>query len=76
MLASEGAEPGGSTMFEVTHICIDRLQHVVVPIAAQQIKGRASWSSRVRVKCVAGQHIAVLGLEFSGVFSAARREER
>jgi hypothetical protein len=49
ILASEGA-PGGSTMFDVTHICMDRLQHVVVPIAAQHMRGRTSWLRMVRVK--------------------------
>lgn len=59
MLGSDD-ELGGSTIFEVTHICMDRLQQVVVPIAAQHMRGRASWSSRLSVKCVAGQQIAKL----------------
>ena len=45
-------------MLEVTQSWMARLQQVVVPIAAQQIKGRSSWERIVRVRCVAGQHIA------------------
>lgn len=37
-------------MFEVTHIWTDRLQDVVVPMIAQQIRGRFAWSNKVRVK--------------------------
>lgn len=49
-------------MFDVTHICTARLQHVVVPITAQQISGRSSLESTVSVSCVAGQQIAVGGV--------------
>ena len=45
-------------MLEVTQSWMARLQQVVVPIAAQQIKGRSSWERMVSVRCVAGQHIA------------------
>ena len=45
-------------MLEVTQSWMARLQQVVVPIAAQQIKGRSSWERIVRVRGVAGQHIA------------------
>ena len=74
---------GGSTMFEVTHISTARLQHVVVPIAAQQMSGRRSWSSTVSVRCVAGQQIAVGGqssvsarrTEQPGTYLGARKGE-
>ena len=46
-------------MFDVTHICTERLQHVVVPMAAQQISGRSSLERMVSVACVAGQQIAI-----------------
>ena len=52
---------GGSTMFDVTHICTERLQHVVVPIAAQQMSGRTSCERMESVKCVAGQQMAMCG---------------
>lgn len=57
-------DPGGAgagTMFEVTQSWMLRLQHVVVPMAAQQISGRTSWSRMLSVRCVAGQQIAVGG---------------
>ena len=45
-------------ILEVTQSWMARLQQVVVPIAAQQIKGRSSWERMVSVRCVAGQQIA------------------
>lgn len=46
-------------MLDVTHICTERLQQVVVPMAAQQISGRDSLESMVSVACVAGQQMAM-----------------
>ena len=46
-------------MLEVTQSWTERLQHVVVPIAAQQIRGRASCERIERVRCVAGQQMAM-----------------
>ena len=46
-------------MLDVTQSWTLRLQHVVVPIAAQHTSGRTSWSKSVSVKCVAGQQIAM-----------------
>ena len=45
-------------IFDVTHICTLRLQHVVVAMTAQQMRGRFVCSRTVSVRCVAGQHIA------------------
>ena len=45
-------------MFDVTHICTAREQHVVVPINAQHSRGRLSASRSVTVRCVAGQQSA------------------
>ena len=53
------ADAGAGTMLDVTQSWTLRLQHVVVPIAAQHTSGRTSWSKSVSVKCVAGQQIAV-----------------
>ena len=52
---------GAGTMFDVTHSWMLRLQHVVVPMAAQQMSGRTSWLRIVSVRCVAGQHMAARG---------------
>ena len=46
-------------MLDVTQSWTERLQHVVVPIAAQQIKGRTSCERMERVRCVAGQQMAM-----------------
>ena len=54
-------------MLDVTQSWTERLQHVVVPIAAQQIKGRTSCERMERVRCVAGQQMAMCG---GGVFGA------
>ena len=48
-------------MLDVTQSWTERLQHVVVPIAAQQIKGRTSCERMERVRCVAGQQMAMWG---------------
>ena len=37
-------------IFEVTHIWMERLHEVVVPMIAQQMRGRLLWLNRVRVK--------------------------
>ncbi len=59
--SSCGGAPGGGgagTMLDVTQSWTLRLQHVVVPMTAQQMSGRTSWSRIVRVRCVAGQQMA------------------
>ena len=48
-------------MLEVTQSWMARLQQVVVPIAAQQIRGRTSCERMERVRCVAGQQMAMCG---------------
>ena len=58
----ESNDPGGSMILEVTHIYTERLQQVVVPMVAQQTSGLISWRRMVKVKCVAGQQIAMENL--------------